>query len=390
MSLAFLHCAQPIRRRLPFQPRDYARRDRAIELFEAQQYHDALRETLIYLLQAEPAADLRTQPLCLVQGSARVHLRQHDDALDVRVVLAALNADSQATAALRYVLSRLSATGQLHQPRLRDGLIQLEYREQLALLHPLKLIEVLQRLPVEADRNDSWLADAFNLEMRDREPIAPLSDDEFERAEAVWTRHWSAVDELVMESRRRRSLRFLDAVGAIALNQARYTLPMHGIVRARLYEGADTFNDREESPNKRDAALAKTVKEMRQIDRDTLRRCLGHAHYSINPLQEGTPAVLNATLGAARMQVIGELRTGGRAMEAAVLLIADHCDLLAYYCWPAAIDARLREALDLASDRPWREAAELLWNHAHGTVKLHGTHGEQEEATADGEPRYVD
>lgn len=379
MPIATLHFPQPIRRRHAIAPRDYGRRDRAIELFESGRYTDSVCETFAYLLPGIEIPDLKTAPFVFVQGSARVRAHIEGSEMVLRTVLAALGADSQATAALRFFLTRLSSTGQMFQPRLRGDEIALEFRDQLALLHPVKLIEVLQRMPMEADSNDTWMVGQFGVETPDREPIAALDADELARALEIWNAHWVAVDELMTESRRRRSVRFLDSVGAFAAYHLRYTLPLFGAIRARLNEGADDFTDRDENPNKRDAALAKTLKDMRRFSNEELQQCLGHATYAINPLQEGTPSLLTSTLGGGnRMQTTGELRATGRSMEAAMELISDYLDLLAHYTWSPEVETALRAGLSLVSGRPWREAADVLWNHANTTARVFGSHGEHD------------
>jgi hypothetical protein len=387
MPIVSLLCPEPIRRRLAIAPRDYARRDRAIEAFEAGQYLESVSETLRYLLPRLQLPDLSQQPLCFVQGSARVRLTIDNDVLRLSTALAALREDSQSTAALRYVLTRLSATGQLFQPRLRGSDLTLEFTDRLSLLHPAKLAEVLQRLPMESDSNDGWLQERFGLDPLDREPVAELDAEEMARALEIWNSHWAAVDELMVESRRRRSVRFLDALGSYAANQVRYTLPLFGSVRARLNESADDFTDKDENPNKRDSALAKAIKEMRQVGEAELRQCLGHAEFAMNPLYEGTPSLLTSMLGAGqRMQTTGELRATGRSLEAALELIADYLYLLAEHSWPAEVETALRTGLDLVSGKPWREAADVLWNHANQTARIFGSHGEHDREEE--EPGY--
>jgi len=394
MSIASLQCPLPIRRRAAVAPRDYARRDRAIESFEAGQHQESIGETLGYLLPDIRIPDLASDALCFVQGSARVRIHIEGDELVLTTSLAALRPDAQSTAALRFFLTRLSATGQLFQPRLRDGTIRLEFRDRLSLLHPLKLAEVLQRLPMESDANDGWLAERFGVDAPDREAIAPLDDVEFARAWSIWIEHWNSVNELMLESRRRRSVRFLDALGSYAANQVRYTLPLFGSVRARLNESADDYTDKDENPNKRDSALAKCIKEMRQVSQNELRQCLGHSSYAINPLHEGTPSLLTSMLGSGhRMQTTGELRAVGRSLEAALELIADYLYLLADHSWPVEVETALRSGLDLVSGKPWREAADVLWNHANHTARVFGSHGEHDQDRDDdryndSEPRY--
>lgn len=386
MAISTLDLPQPIRRRPQVAPRDFAKRDRAIELFDAGDYAESVAETLRYLLPGVPIPDLTAEALCFEQGSARVRAEIDAQGFSLSTVLAALTPEAQVTAALRFFLSRISATGQVFQPRLRGEVVTLEFRDPLPLLHPVKLGEVLQRLPMEADNNDAWMVREFGVATPDRADMTPLSADEFERALAIWEGHWAAVDELMTESRRRRSVRFLDALGSYAANQVRYTLPLYGSLRARIQEASDTYTDKDEHPNKRDSVLAKAIKEMRQVGADELRASLGHARYAINPLQEGTPSLLSSLLGGQRMQTTGELRAVGRSLEAALELIADYLYLLAYHSWPADIEATLRQGLDQASGKPWREAADGLWNHANAIVRTYGSHGErdrEEDADAD-------
>lgn len=380
MPLASLHCPPPLRHRLPLTPRDHARRDLAIELFDSQQYGQAVRETLRYLLADAASADFAGDDFHFVQGSARVHLRLDGDGLRITSTLATFTPQTQATAALRYFLTRLSATGQLFQPRLREGTVTLEFGDRLAMLHPLKLIEVLNKLPLEADRNDAWLASQFGVDTPDRETLAALDEPEFARARDIWHAHWSAVDELLGHSRRRRSLRFLGAIGALAANWPRYALPLTGALRARLYEAAEDFTDGDADPNKRESALAKCARDMRAVSDTDLRAGLGHARYAMQPLHEGSPSLLSSMLGGSeRMQGLDELQSQGHALEAAAELISVYVYLLAHYAWPAEVDTALRAGLELASDKPWREAFALLSDHAHATARAYGSHGEHED-----------
>lgn len=375
MPLSNLVFPPPIRHRIMVAPRDYDRRDEAVILYEAGEHLAAVEQTLAYLLPGLLAHELASSPLCFVQGTARVRLRLEDGDLVISTALVRLRAGAPATAALRYALSRLSATGQLFQPRLREGVLTLEFRDRLSLLHPLKLIEVLQRLPSESDHNDEWLTQRFDVEEADREPPRVLDGDEFDRALGIWNTHWQAAEQLLLESRRRRSVRFLDAIGAWTVNQLRYALPLHGSVRASLNEAADEFTDKNESPDQRETALARCIRDMRRVEETALRRCLGHARYAINPLQEGTASLLGSMLGGQRLQTSHSLRAAGRHLEAALELIADYLYLLAEHSWPEVIDRHLQAALAEVSGKPWREVATLLSQHADQTCRQYGSQG---------------
>jgi len=380
MSIATLHCPSPVLPRQVFASRDYGCRDRAIESFEAGRYNEAVQRTLAYLLPDAVVPDLAAQPFRFVQGSARIDLHIDADGLHVTSALAALQPQAQATAALRFFLTRISATGKLYQPRLLDGVITLEFSEPLALLHPLKLIEVLTKLPMEADRNDAWLIDQFGIGTPDREPIAPLDASEFARAWTIWTEHWAAVDELMAHSQRRRSVRFLGALGAFAVHEVRYTLPLFGTVRARLDQDSHGFSDCDEDPNKREAALVKCTKAMRRVTAEELRACIGRVRYAINPLQDGSPSLLASMLGSGeRMQAIDEMRASGHAIEAALELFSIYLYLLAQHSWPKEVEETLHGGLSLASGKPWRDAATVLAEHARATAHSLGGHSMQEQ-----------
>lgn len=380
MALSALDLPAPIRRRPALSKRDFALRDQAIEAHERGDHLAAVDGTLAFLLPDQPPPSVASGTLCLRQGTARIRLQCSEGRLSVRALLAELPPSGRATAALRYFLARLSSSGQLFQPRLREQGIALEFEDELALLHPQKLIEVLHRLPLEADSHDAWLAEQFGLETPDREPLTALNDAEWDRAWAIWSAHWAAVEELMVESRRRRSLRFLDALGSLAVNQVRYLLPLHGGLRAELAEHSDVYTDQEEDPNRRDAALARCVKAMRQVEPERLRAALGHAAYAFSPLGEGTVSMIASMLGPHRLQGTGELRSNGRHLEAALELIADFVYLLTYQVWPEPVESALREALDQASGKPWREVADGLWQQATTINRLHGQAGDDERA----------
>lgn len=376
MPLSSLPFTPPIRRRITVAPRDYDRRDEAVTRYEAGQHLEAIHETLAYLLPELAPLDLTQAPLVFVQGTARVRVRLADGQLVISTALVRLRPGAQATAPLRHALSRLSATGQMFQPRLRDGVLTLEFSDRLSLLHPLKLIEVLQRLPSESDHNDGWLTQRFEVDEADREPLAALDGEELSRALGIWASHWQAAEQLLLESRRRRSLRFLDAIGSWAINQIRYALPLHGSVRTSLAEAADEFTDKNEAPDRRESALARCCREMQRVNENTLRGCLGHASYAINPLQEGTPALIGSMLGGQHLQAAGAMRSSGRYLEAALELVADYLYLLAEHSWPDAIDRRLQLALAEVAGKPWRELATLLWQHADQTCRQFASEGQ--------------
>lgn len=369
MSLSY---APPIRHRRPLARRDHARRDHAIELFGQGKVLPAIRETFRYLLQ-QSVPDLSRRDFHFVQGSARIHARVDGDELVLTSALASVGRRGASTAALRFFLSRTSSTGQIYQPRLANGVLALEFRDRLALMHPLKLAEALERLPMEADRTDTWLGERFGVATPDREPGLPLTPAERRRAVALWQRHWSEIDALMAESRRRRSVRLLDAIGAIAVYRVHDALPLSGAVRVKLNESADVYTDREQNPTRRDAALARCVRQMREIDGAALLAALGHRNYAIDPLRPGSPQLITGTFSAGnRLQVLGELIGAGRALEAAVELHSCYYYLLANHAWPPPIENALRKALAAASGKGWQDAASCLQEHAHRLVRKLG------------------
>lgn len=374
MSIHSLNFPPSLRRPRVPQPRDYARRDRAIALYDEGRPLEAVHETLLHLLPHLESPDLRTAPIEFDQGSARVRIALIDGRIEIRAEIARLDEKSNAVAALRYMLSRVAATGQLFQPRLRDDQLSLEYTDPLALAHPQKLLEVLQRLPAEADHNDGWLVERFGLQLQGRAQREPLSDEEFERAQAWWQAHWEAAGELLSELRRRRSVRLLNAIGSYLVDAVRAGLPLHGALRSELQEYAERFSDTDCSPLERDAELAKCIRALRDAEPSRLRECLGHAHYALEPLPQGTPSLLSRILGdSGRRQAAGEMLASGRALEAALDLVADYHYLVAQFGWPPAIDAELRQGLAQASGRGWSELCESLLAHASALCQSYGS-----------------
>lgn len=362
MPITSLYFPASLRRPMPYAPLDHARAEHAVELFEAGHHVEALDAALRYLLlPGGPEPALAREPMCLVQGTARIHLRVADGQLLVSAGLIRLNASANTVAVLRYILGEIAATGQLHQPRLRGDVLTVEFAERVALMHPSKFMQALKRLAEDACTADSWLQERFGVDMHDREPPDPLTEDEFERACAVWDAHWEATDALVDEVRRRRSTDLLNRVGAYARNQLEDVLPLQGDLYEWVNDAQDAFRDRDVPAGKRVDALATHVREARALSRDALRPGLGHARYALNPLREGTPSLLAKMLGGERRaQMLGELDAEGRTLEAALFRACDLQWLLAYHAWPAPVEQALRAALHGISGRPLREASESM------------------------------
>jgi hypothetical protein len=272
-------------------------------------------------------------------------------------------------AALRYVLARINGSGQLHQARLRGDEIHLEFREKLSSLHPQKLVETLRRMPTAADTHDDWMIDQFGVQPLDRGHIDPLDDAELGRAEEIWRVHWGEVDELLKEAQRKRSLWFLNELTAYAIHRVRFALPLAGKLLPRLLESAGTFNDTDVDPRKRETTLGKFSKEMKSLHGDELRGNLGHLTYAISPHSEGTPQKLAEYFGECDyMDSIAKHRKSGSSIDAALPLVGTYYYLLAVHAWPPEVSEELKNGLAESSEKPWRETAAFLFEHARGMV----------------------
>jgi len=373
MPITSLEYTPPIRRADRAVKPDYEGFDEALALAEQGQARAALQRVFSHLFPGADVPDLGLAPFTITQGSSRVTTRVEGDDVAISVALVTLPSGGSAVAALRYVLTRLSAPGQLYQPRLRGDDVYLEFRDSLARLHPAKVLEVLRRMPIEADACDDWLIGQFGARPLDRAVIEDLSDDELERAVAVWRTHWGDVEELIKESQRRRSLFFLNELTAYAIYHVRFALPLCGFVSARIAEAASTFNDADVDPARRETVLAKCAREMKALSREELRDSLGHATYAISPRTEGTAKILADYYGPVDyMSTIDNLRKTSRSIEAALALIGSYTFLLAVHAWPAEVEAELKNGLAEASGKPWRESAALLFSHARHVVDRYG------------------
>jgi hypothetical protein len=380
MSITSLTYVPPIRRGTrPSRP-DYEQLEAAVALNDEGKHVEAVHKAFAHLFHTD-IPDLAKQPFTFVQGSSRVTARIEGDDLVIAVPLVRLPDGGRAIAALRFVLTKLAANGQLHQPRLRGDDIYLEFRDRVARMHPVKVLEVLRRMPLAADTNDDWLIGQFGALPLERAELGALDEAELARADTIWHDHWHEVEELSKESQRKRSLFFLNEVTAYALHRLNFALPLSGFVGARLNEAAATFNDGNGDPMKREASMAKALKDMKAVTPAELHGSLGHATYAISPLAEGTPKVLSGYFaGGNYIETIDRYRKSDKQIDAALALICTYNFLLARYAWPAEVEARLEDGLMKSSGKPWREAADVMWHHAKELV---AEFGEDEEDSAD-------
>ncbi len=369
MSISSLTYAPPIRRDAVARTLDYHLLDAAADQHGDGAHLDAVHTVFRHLFPDGDAPDL-AQPFSFVQGSSRVTVRIDDGICFVSVPMVRLPAGGGGVAALRYLLQRINSTGQLYQARLRGDDVHLEFAERLSALHPQKLLEVLRRMPVEADQHDDWMVSQFGVTPLDRGAFVALDDDELGRAEAIWRAHWRDVDELVKEALRKRSPWFLNEVTSFAVSRIRFALPLAGSLLPRLLEAARTFNDSDVDARKRETTLAKFAKEMSAIDKDELGASLGHVEHALSPHSDGTPARLAGFFGPCHyLETIEKYRASGHSIDAALALTGTYYYLLATHAWPDEIRDQMKAGLAAASDKPWREAATLLVTHARALVE---------------------
>jgi hypothetical protein len=370
MAITSLTYEAPVRRSSTREGLDYELLEAAAELADQGRPLESLLKVFEHLLPGEKVPDLATSTFSFTQGSSKVTTRIENDDVVITVPLVKLPPDGRAIAALRYVLTQISATGQLYQPRLSGDDIRLEFRDRLSRLHPAKIVEVLRGMPTEADENDDFLIGQFGAQPLERGSVTPLDDAELARAEAIWRSHWNEVEELLKECQRKRSMFFLNEMTAYALHRVSFALPLCGFMGSKLSELASTFNDSDNDPTKRETTLAKCVKEMKAISSEELRKSMGHTTYAISPHAEGTSAVLSGYIGPGNYtETIERCRTTGKPFEAALALISTYNFLLSRYSWPEPVETRLKEGLALASAKPWKEAATILTEHAKSVVE---------------------
>jgi hypothetical protein len=383
MSLNSLSCPPPIRRKVKAYRPDFTRYEEAIELHNQGQFRPSVERVFDHLFSAEHPGR-SPEGIVFEQGSSRVVARYSGDELIIRVPMARLTPDCKATAALRFLLTRLSSSGQLYQPRLRGEEISLEFHEKLSRLHPAKLVEVLRRMPTAADANDDWMVEHFGVEPLERVAIEPLDEDEFSRAEAFWRTHWEEVDALLKEAQRKRLLPFLNELTAYAYYHLIYAIPLGGYLLARISESADSFNNTQLDPEMRESILGKFVKEARAVRREELARSLGHARFALSPLGEGNRSAFENYLGPNDYtEAIHKARVTGRVLDAALALVGNYSFLLARFSWPDEIEAALLEGLRLADGKPLREAASQLWTQARTILDLFKEDDEDDEGNED-------
>lgn len=380
MALGSLSYHPPIRRYQEWLALDYDRYEAAVALYQQGRHREAVQQVFAHVFPGQEIPDLATVPFRFTQGSSRVSARIEGDQLAVQVPLVRLPAGGRSIAALRYVLTRISGSGQIHQPRLHGDDLHLEFREDIARLHPAKVIEALRRMPREADNTDDWLVAQFGATPLERESVAPLEPEELAAAETVWRAHWSEVEALLEEARQKRSMFFLNEVSAYAVNRIEFVLPLCGVLSARIAEGASTFNNTDVDPHKRETALSKCCKEMAAVRREDLERSLGHAQYAISRLADGSPALIANWFGAGSyMENVDKLRKSGKPMDAALALLSTYYYLLARFQWPPVVREELCAGLAAPSDKPWREAANVLWDQARALVAKFGSDEEADE-----------
>lgn len=386
MTLSSLTYTSPIRRAQRAPKLDYQLLEAAVELAQKGDAKESVQKVYEHLFPTTPIPDLATETFRFTQGSSRVTSKIQGDSLKISVPLVKLPSGGAAIAALRYVLTKIGGSGQLHQPRLSGDDIHLEFHDKLSRLHPAKVVEALRVMPATADAHDDWLIGQFAAVPLERESVLGLTEAESARAESIWRLHWQEVDELLKESQRKRSLFFLNELTAYAVYRLQAALPLCGFLNARINESAATFNNSEEDPLKRENSLAKCVKDMSATSPEDLGSSLGHVEYALSPLTEGTPQVLSGYFGEVQyMETIDKLQNSGKPLDGALALVCTFNYLLARFSWPDVVRAELEAGLAIGSGKSWRDSAGLMFAHAREIAAKYGEDADDDDDDSGGD-----
>lgn len=378
MAITTFTYEAPVRRAANYPERNYEELEAAGTLAEEGRPLDALAKVFAHLFPGTTVPDLRREPFEFTQGSSRVVTKIEGDDLVITTPLVRLTNDGRSIAAMRHVLTKISGTGQLFQPRLDGDELRLEYRDPVSRLHPAKVLEVLTWMPGQADKNDDFLTGQFGAQPLGRSPVTPVDDAEFERCKKIWDSHWTEVEELLKDCQKKRSIFFLNEMTAYAIHRISFALPLVGFVSWKLHDLAGTFNDGREDPSKRETTLAKAVKEMRAVTPEALRQSLGHATYALAPQEEGTDEEIDSYLGE-YAETVEELRDQGKSYDAALGIWGTYNFLLGHYYWEKEVRLALEEGLAKASGKPWKEMVASLLEHSAAMVEKFGGSSDEDE-----------
>jgi hypothetical protein len=196
----------------------------------------------------------------------------------------------------------------------------------------------------------------------------------------MWDTHWAVVEQLVSAVRRKRSMLLLGAVCGYASGHVRYLLPLYGELRRALEDDEEIYADRDEHPDKRDAALAKAAQRMQAVSGSTLAASLGHAHYSVPTTNPERAARISSVFDGDHWGALANAKAAGRSMEVTLALVSGLMTLLTRGAWPIAVAKELRAALDLAHAQPWRDVVEPLFAHV---AKIRRDFGDAGDASDD-------
>src|SRR5215471_9130460 len=114
MAISTITYAPPVRRSTRPANIDYEQFEAAVALSEEGRFGEALGKALAHLFPGAEIPELASTPFAFTQGSSRVSIQVDGADLVVSVPLVGLPAGGTAIAALRFVLTKMSSTGQLH------------------------------------------------------------------------------------------------------------------------------------------------------------------------------------------------------------------------------------------------------------------------------------
>jgi hypothetical protein len=154
--------------------------------YEEGDYYQALLHLLRYINPPISIPDTSSLDLKIPHGSVNVHIKADQKTFSVDIPFLKFTPQSKKLPAMRQMIEQNFSSLILGQIILQDSELWFHYDEPIEKFEPYKIYYILDEICIEADRNDDYYIDRFQLEHVQKPEIQLFTEGEVNQASEIF------------------------------------------------------------------------------------------------------------------------------------------------------------------------------------------------------------
>ena len=336
--------------------------DLAIKHYESERYLDSLLATIDYInINARKKFGNNEQTeFCFSHGSVLVNLKIDNDKISITSPFLKLPENAK-IALLRRVAEINFNKLQLAKIVLKGDELSFRFECPLALCYPNKIYDVFRIICFNADYYDDEFVTQFGA-VRIQEPVITFyTNDLIDKSFEQFTAYIKECQEYVAYFEGKRMTGFAWDIYCMFFRKLEYFLKPKGNIGNTIADMISELDSSNKSMADRNSAAKKVVLQLQTITKENLKEDLYYTDEFIPWKYYGKLERIQEYFEDSHEIATSELNKGEYMACACTILLCYYRMLYSYRLTPE-IQQFIEYNLEQTSEKPWKEAAELLFN----------------------------